>query len=165
MGWPRFELWLPHWKAAQYTRALVRCLALSTSFFQTRSFAEYFLSHIPGPFLGLCLKPHGTDLHHYSIIFRLGSSDNRIEWTDTTNPSIIFRLGSNDNRMLTRSFKKDGHSHCHVITVSANYSSEKCLSASSSWKARVRDRRESVLQGVRNDLYSSCIVSNQYLEE
>jgi len=66
--------------------------------------------------------------------------------------------------MLTGSFKKDGLSHCHVIMVSANYSSEKCLSASS-WKTGVRDRRESVLQGVRIDLYSTYVVSNQYLEE
>jgi len=70
------------------------------------------------------------DPHHYSVIFRLGSSDNRIEWTDATSPSIIFRLGSSDNRMLTGSFKKDGHSHCHVIAGSANYWSQKCLSAS-----------------------------------
>jgi hypothetical protein len=55
--------------------------------------------------------------------------------------------------MLTGSFKKDGHSHCHVITVSANYMSEKFLYvyASASWKTGVRDRREPVLQGVRND--------------
>ena len=165
MVWPRFELGLPLWKAAQNTRALARCLALSALCFQTLSFAEEFLSHIPGPFLCIRLKPHGTYLHHYSAIFRLGSSDNRIEWTDTTSPSIIFKLGSSDNRMLTGSFKKAGHSLCHVFTFSANYSSEKCLSASSSLKTGVRNRRESVLHGVRNDLYSSYIVSNQYLEE
>jgi hypothetical protein len=66
-------------------------------------------THIPGSFLRLCLKPHGTDPRHYSITFRIGSSDNRTEWTNTTSPFIIFRLGSSDNRMSTGSRKTAIH--------------------------------------------------------